>query len=114
MTAQLAFFDEPVVPDVRWIEVTKKPSITWLFDNAARAFKQLEDLSEEQFVKTWKAVGLASFMFRRNITPKGFVYSRHKHLIHQIGSKELVNKVGVEFKRRGLDKCIGLDISISE
>jgi hypothetical protein len=112
---QLAMFqDEQPKADIRYIEVTTKPSIQWVFDNARKAFRSMSGLSEKDFIKVWKAVGLAAYMFRRNIEPKGFVWSRHKHLIHQLGSQELVNKVESEFKKRALDKRIGLDISITE
>lgn len=111
---QISMFEQeqPQV-NIRYIEVTNRPSMQWVLDNASKAFRDIDNLSENDFVKVWKAVGLAAYMFRRNIEPKGYVWSRHKHLIHQLGAKELVDKVNIELKKRGLDKKVGLDISIT-
>lgn len=111
---QISMFDQeqPQV-NIQYIEVTKKPSMQWVLENASKAFREMENLPEKDFVKVWKAVGVAAYMFRRNIQPKGYVWSRHKHLIHQLGAKELVDKVNIEFRKRGLDEKVGLDISIA-
>lgn len=114
MQAQISIFDIIEEPSVKWLEVTKTPSINWLFDNAALAFNDLKKHSEKDFVKIWKAIGIANYMFIRGMEPKGFVHSRHKHIMHQIGSQELVDKVSVEFNVRGLNHKIGLDIDLRE
>ena len=111
MQAQMSIFDVIEEPIIKWIEVTKKPSITWLHDNASMAFRSMANLDEKIFIKVWKAVGIANYMFTRGIEPKGFIYRRHHHIIHQIGSNEQLDAVKKEFYDRGLDNKIGLDIS---
>jgi len=114
MTEQPVLFDAPPVANIKYIEVTKRPTIQWLLDHSSKAFRPMDNLSDKDFIKTWKAVGIAAYMFRRNIEPKGFVWNRHRHLIHQLGSPTQVDKVNSEFKKRGLHDQIGLDISLSD
>lgn len=114
MPEQAALFDAPVTANIKYIEVTKRPSIQWLLDHSSKAFRPMHNLSDKDFIKVWKAVGIAAYMFRRNIEPKGFVWNRHRHLIHQLGSPTQVDKVNAEFSKRGLQDQVGLDISLSE
>lgn len=110
MQSQISIFDIFDEPSIKWIEITKKPSITWLHDNASMAFNSMCDLDEKAFIKVWKAVGIANYMFKRGIEPKGFIHRRHHHIIHQIGADDQVKKVKNEFMNRRLDSRIGLDI----
>ena len=64
---QLSMFDDQCLPAINWIEVSKKPTIHWLFDNASKAFDAMSTLEEKVFIRTWEAVGIANYMFRRNI-----------------------------------------------
>jgi hypothetical protein len=95
---------------IKYIEVSKAPSISWLLDNTGRAYHELASLTDDLFIKTWKAVNIANYLWRNNIEPSGFVWSRHKHLPHQMGAQLLLDKTNVEFVRRGMNKTIGIDI----
>jgi len=99
------------VREIKWFEVNKVPTINWLHDHASRAFNALSDLDEKVFIKVWKAVGIANYMFLRGIEPKGFIHRRHHHILHQIGAQTQVDKIKLEFLKRGLDSKFGLDIS---
>lgn len=98
--------------DLKWIEINKLPSMPTLFNQASKAFDDLSSFSDKVILKIWVNVNISHYIFKRGIEPKGFIWSRHRHLIHQIGSIENLNKISHEFTKRGLNKIFGLDIDL--
>jgi hypothetical protein len=95
--SQLSLLEEQIT----WIEVTKLPSINWLYQYATMLHGEFRGMTDRQLLKSWKAASIANYSIRTGNYPK--MKSNELHLLHQAGSGDLVLLSEEEMKRRGLD-----------
>ena len=98
-------------PEVKWLQISRLPSMQWLLDNAGQAFRDLRSLTDDKLIDAWKAGHIANYAVRFNKEPAGFKWSQ-RHILPQIGSRSVVDKLDAEMTRRGLRDQFGVDIEL--
>ena len=99
------------------VHVPLSSSLIW--NAGMEALGDMSKLSEEQFLKVWKYVLAANYMFRNNIDVSNYKLGKKNQARHfsdysWVGAQKNVDLVNVEFKRRGLENKYSLFIERDE
>lgn len=95
--------DEQAEPSQKTLTVKVPLSSNLIWNAGMEALGDMSKLSEEDFIKAWKYVLAANYMFRYGIEVSDYKHGKNHHVLHQAGAQEKVDLVNAEFKRRGLE-----------
>lgn len=104
----------PQMSAMKWLNVTKAPSINTFLNHAWGVHPTLSgrEYTDIEIVRAWQYSCVANYMQRMSIEPKGYVHRRHHHILPQIACPDRIAVLTEIMKSRGLDKRYGIDISI--
>lgn len=100
-------------PQTKTITIKVPVSANSLSQYAPKAYGDLSQLTESDFLNVWKYINAANYMLRNSIEVSDAKHA-NRHILSQAGKPELVKMLNDELVKRGLDKKYTLFVERKE